>query len=142
MHLIPIVLSVATGLRKSVTIFGDDYPTPDGTCVRDYVHIADLAQAHLLALVALDRGSAVYNLGNGKGFSVQQVIATAREITGHPIPTNIGPRRPGDPATLVASSEKIRRELGWRPRYSSLHAIINSAWQWHRNHPSGYGDAS
>jgi UDP-glucose 4-epimerase len=142
MHLIPIVLSVAMGQRESVTIFGDDYPTPDGTCVRDYVHIADLAQAHLLALDSLDRGSAVYNLGNGEGFSVKQVIETAREITRHPIPTKIGKRRPGDPATLVASSEKIRRELGWRPRYSSLHDIIDSAWQWHRNHPTGYDDAS
>jgi UDP-glucose 4-epimerase len=140
MHLIPLVLSVALGQRDSVTIFGDDYRTPDGTCVRDYIHVVDLAQAHILALEALDRGSTVYNLGNGKGFSVKQVIETARAITGHPIPAVIGPRRAGDPATLVASSEKIRRELGWRPRYPSLREIVDSAWQWHRANPSGYGE--
>jgi UDP-glucose 4-epimerase len=137
-HLIPLVLSVALGRRESVTIFGDDYPTPDGTCVRDYIHIVDLAQAHILALGALDRGSAVYNLGNGEGFSVKQVIETAREITGHAIPAVVGTRRAGDPATLVASSEKIRRELGWQPRYPSLADIIESAWQWHHSHPRGY----
>jgi UDP-glucose 4-epimerase len=140
MHLIPLVLSVALGQREAVTIFGDDYPTPDGSCVRDYIHIIDLAQAHILALEALDRGSVVYNLGNGEGFSVKQVIETAREITGHAIPASIGPRRPGDPATLVASSEKIRRELGWQPRYPSLRQIIASAWAWHRTHPRGYAD--
>jgi UDP-glucose 4-epimerase len=140
MHLVPLVLSVALGQRERVTIFGDDYPTPDGTCVRDYIHIVDLAQAHILALAALDHGSAVYNLGNGEGFSVKQVIETAREVTGHPIQATIGPRRPGDPATLVASSEKIRRELGWQPRFASLRDIIASAWQWHRTHPRGYGD--
>jgi UDP-glucose 4-epimerase len=139
-HLIPLVLGVALGQRDQVTIFGDDYPTPDGTCVRDYVHIVDLAQAHILALESLDRGSAVYNLGNGEGFSVKQVIETAREITGHPIPAVIGPRRAGDPATLVASSEKIRRELGWQPRFPSLREIVDSAWQWHRSHPKGYAD--
>jgi UDP-glucose 4-epimerase len=137
-HLIPLVLSVALGQREKVTIFGDDYPTPDGTCVRDYIHIVDLAQAHILALESLDRGSAVYNLGNGEGFSVKQVIETARNITGHAIPAVVGPRRDGDPATLVASSEKIRRELGWKPRYSSLREIVESAWQWHRSHPKGY----
>jgi UDP-glucose 4-epimerase len=140
MHLIPLVLSVALSQREQVTIFGDDYPTPDGTCVRDYIHVVDLAQAHILALAALDRGSAVYNLGNGEGFSVKQVIEAAREITGHPIPATIGPRRLGDPATLVASSEKIRRALGWAPRYPSLREIIASAWEWHRSHPQGYGD--
>jgi UDP-glucose 4-epimerase len=140
MHLIPIVLSVALGQRENVTVFGDDYPTPDGTCVRDYIHIVDLAQAHILALEALDRGSAVYNLGNGQGFSVKEVIETSRQITGHPIPAVMGPRRAGDPATLVASSEKIRRELGWAPRYPSLQEIIKSAWQWHRTHPRGYGE--
>jgi UDP-glucose 4-epimerase len=140
MHLIPIVLSVALGQRDNVTIFGDDYRTPDGTCVRDYIHIFDLAQAHILALEALDRGSAVYNLGNGQGFSVKQVIETARAVTGHPIPAVVGPPRAGDPATLVASSEKIRRELGWRPRYPSLREIVESAWQWHRANPRGYGD--
>jgi UDP-glucose 4-epimerase len=138
-HLIPLVLSVALGQRESVTIFGDDYPTPDGTCVRDYIHIVDLAQAHILAFETLDRGSAVYNLGNGAGFSVKQVIETAREITGHAIPAIVGPRRAGDPATLVASSDKIRRELGWKPRFPSLTDIIESAWQWHRSHPQGYG---
>ncbi len=140
MHLVPLVLSVALGQRDRVTIFGDDYPTPDGTCVRDYIHIVDLAQAHILALESLDQGSTVYNLGNGEGFSVKQVIETAREITGHAIPVSVGPRRPGDPATLVASSEKIRRQLGWQPRYPSLREIIASAWEWHRTHPRGYED--
>jgi UDP-glucose 4-epimerase len=140
MHLIPLVLSVALGQREQVTIFGSDYPTPDGTCVRDYVHVVDLAQAHILALSALDRGSSIYNLGNGQGFSVKQVIETARDITGHAIPCTIGPRRAGDPATLVASSDKICRELGWQPRYRSLHEIIETAWQWHKSHPNGYGD--
>lgn len=139
-HLIPIVLEVAQGKRDKVIIFGDDYPTPDGSCVRDYVHIVDLAQAHMLALYALDQGSRVYNLGNGKGFSVKEVIETAREITGHPIPAEIGARRPGDPATLVASSEKIRRELGWQPKYPHLRDIIASAWHWHETHPNGYQD--
>ncbi len=139
LHLIPIVLQVALGQRGDVTIFGDDYLTPDGTCVRDYIHVVDLAQAHVLALRALDEGSRVYNLGNGHGFSVREVIETARRITGHPIPAKVGPRRPGDPATLVASSEKIRRELGWEPRYPTLDAIIETAWQWHRGHPRGIG---
>jgi len=140
LHLIPLVLSVALGKRESVTIFGNDYPTPDGTCVRDYIHVIDLAQAHILALQALERGSCIYNLGNGQGFSVKEVIETARRITGHPIPAVVGPRRPGDPAILVASSEKIRRELGWQPRYPHLHEIIESAWRWHKAHPDGYGD--
>jgi UDP-glucose 4-epimerase len=108
--------------------------------VRDYIHVADLARAHILALEALDRGSVVYNLGNGEGFSVKQVIEMAREITGHSIPAAIGPRRPGDPATLVASSEKIRSELGWRPRYPALREIVASAWEWQRVHPQGYDD--
>jgi UDP-glucose 4-epimerase len=138
-HLIPLVLQVALGQREHITVFGDDYPTTDGTCVRDYIHIIDLAQAHILAMQALDDlGSRHYNLGNGTGFSVLQVIETARAITGHPIPHQVGPRRPGDPATLVASSERIRRELGWQPRYPSLEAIIESAWEWHRTHPQGY----
>ena len=140
LHLIPLVLSVALGKRESVTIFGNDYPTPDGTCVRDYIHVIDLAQAHILALQALERGSCIYNLGNGQGFSVKEVIETARRITGHAIPAVVGPRRPGDPAILVASSEKIRRELGWQPRYPHLHEIIESAWRWHKSHPDGYGD--
>jgi UDP-glucose 4-epimerase len=139
-HLIPLVLGVALGKRDSVTVFGDDYPTPDGTCVRDYIHVIDLAQAHILALRALDRGSCTYNLGNGQGFSVKQVIETARRITGHPIPVRIGARRPGDPAVLIASSDKIRRELGWQPRYPRLYDIVESAWRWHRAYPDGYGD--
>jgi UDP-glucose 4-epimerase len=138
LHLIPIVLQVALGKRDKVMIFGDDYPTRDGTCVRDYIHIIDLAQAHILALRALDQGSRVYNLGNGQGFTVKEVIETAREITGHPIPAEVGPRRPGDPATLIASSNKIRRELGWEPQYPHLRDIIESAWKWHQAHPQGY----
>jgi UDP-glucose 4-epimerase len=141
-HLIPLVLQVPLGQREHITVFGDDYPTPDGTCVRDYIHIVDLAQAHILAMQALDDlGARHYNLGNGTGFSVLQVIETARAITGHPIPHTIGPRRPGDPATLVASSERIRRELHWQPRYPSLEDIIGSAWEWHRAHPHGYEKA-
>jgi UDP-glucose 4-epimerase len=139
-HLIPIVLSVAMGKRDKVIIFGDDYPTRDGTCVRDYIHVIDLAQAHILALRALDRGSRVYNLGNGQGFTVREVIETAREVTGHPIPAEIGPRRAGDPAVLIASSDKIQRELGWKPQYSKLGDIIQSAWQWLQGHPNGYAD--
>ncbi len=137
-HLIPLVLQVALGQRAHVTLFGTDYPTPDGTCVRDYIHVIDLAQAHILALEALDQGSRTYNLGNGRGFSVLEVIETARAITGHPIPVLAGARRPGDPAVLIASSDKIRRELGWEPRYPDLRAIIESAWRWHVQHPNGY----
>jgi UDP-glucose 4-epimerase len=137
-HLIPLVLRVALGRSDQITIFGDDYPTRDGTCVRDYIHVSDLATAHILALCALERGSQVYNLGNGQGFTVKEVLQAAREVTGHPIPAVVGPRRPGDPAVLVASSERIRRELGWRPRFPDLHAIVASAWEWHRRHPDGY----
>jgi UDP-glucose 4-epimerase len=140
LHLIPIVLGVAQGKRDRVTIFGDDYPTRDGTCVRDYIHVSDLAQAHILALRALDQGSRAYNLGNGQGFTVKEVIEAAREITQHPIPAEIGSRRPGDPAILIASSDKIRRELGWKPQYPALHEIIESAWKWHQAHPGGYED--
>ena len=139
-HLIPIVLEVARGKREKVIIFGDDYPTLDGTCVRDYIHIIDLAQAHILALRALDKGSRTYNLGNGQGFSIKEVIETTREVTGQPIPAEVGPRRPGDPATLIAGSEKIRRELGWQPQYPNLRDIIESAWKWHQAHPNGYED--
>lgn len=138
MHLIPIVLGVAMGKREHIKIFGDDYPTRDGTCVRDYVHVLDLAQAHILALRALDQGSRVYNLGNGQGFTVKEVVETAREITGHPIPAQVVARRPGDPAVLIASSDKIRQELGWQPQYSNLRDIIGSAWRWHQSHPDGY----
>ncbi|MCR4407304.1 MAG: UDP-glucose 4-epimerase GalE [Anaerolineae bacterium] len=138
LHLIPRVLMVALGQLENIVVFGDDYPTRDGTCVRDYIHVVDLAQAHILALRALDQGSRTYNLGNGQGFTVKEVIETAREVTGHPIPAVVGPRRPGDPATLIASSEKIRRELGWEPRYPELRTIVETAWNWHRTHPHGY----
>lgn len=140
LHLIPLVLGVAQGKRPHVTIFGSDYPTLDGTCVRDYVHVIDLAQAHIQALRALDDGSRTYNLGNGQGFSVQEVIETARRITGRPIPAVAGARRAGDPAVLIASSDRIRRDLGWQPRYPHLHDIIETAWRWHAAHPDGYGD--
>jgi UDP-glucose 4-epimerase len=140
-HLIPLVLRVPLGRLPAVKIFGDDYPTPDGTAIRDYIHIADLISAHLLALTALaDKPRLVYNLGNGAGYSVKQVIDVAREVTGHPIPSEVTPRRPGDAARLVASSEKIRRELGWTPRMPALHEIIGSAWEWHRSRPRGYDD--
>lgn len=137
-HLIPRVLQVALGQRDKIGIYGDDYPTRDGTCVRDYIHITDLAQAHILALRALDEGSRTYNLGNGQGYTVKEVIDTCRQVTDHPIPAEVGPRRPGDPATLVAGSAKIQRELGWEPRYPDLRTIIEHAWQWHRTHPNGY----
>ena len=123
-----------------MTIFGDDYPTSDGTCVRDYIHVADLADAHILTLQALDSGSRIYNLGNGRGFSVRQVIDAALRVTGRSIPFQVGPRRPGDSAVVVASSDKIRRELGWEANTSDLDQIVDSAWQWHRRHPAGYGD--
>lgn len=137
-HLIPRVLQVALDQRDSITIFGDDYPTRDGTCVRDYIHVTDLAQAHILALKALDRGSRTYNLGNGQGFTVKEVIETARKVAGHPIPAVAGPRRRGDPAVLIASSEKIKRELGWQPQFPDLRTIIETAWKWHSTHPNGY----
>jgi UDP-glucose 4-epimerase len=138
LHLIPLVLQVALGKREKVSIFGDDYPTRDGTCVRDYIHVIDLAQAHILALGALDRGSRFYNLGNGEGFTVKEVIDTAREITGRAIRADVGPRRAGDPAVLVAASDKIRRELSWVPRFPHVREIIESAWRWHRANPDGY----
>ena len=140
LHLIPIVLSVAQGKRDNVVIFGDDYPTRDGTCVRDYIHVLDLAQAHILALEALDHGSRTYNLGNGQGFTIQEVLETARSVTGHPIPAVVGPRRAGDPAELIASSDTIRRQLGWQPQHPELRQIIQTAWDWHTTHPSGYED--
>jgi UDP-glucose 4-epimerase len=138
-HLIPIVLQVPLGTRDVLTIFGGDYPTRDGTCVRDYVHVLDLAQAHILALGQCDRGSGAFNLGNGRGFSNMEVLEAARRVTSHPIPVEVGPRRPGDPAELVASSEKARALLGWQPQYTSLDDIVASAWEWHRSHPNGYG---
>jgi UDP-glucose 4-epimerase len=138
-HLIPRVLEVALGRAPHVNIFGTDYPTPDGTCVRDYIHVGDLARAHLLALAALDTSSPlIYNLGNGQGFSVREVVEVARKVTGRTIPVIESPRRAGDPAVLIASSEKIRRELGWQPRFPDLKSIVESAWQWHRAHPDGY----
>jgi UDP-glucose 4-epimerase len=138
-----LTLQVALGQRESISIFGTDYPTPDGTCVRDYIHVSDLASAHLLVLDELKRrDKLIYNLGNGRGFSVREVIETVRRVTGHPIPVKEAARRPGDPAILVASSEKIRKELNWTPRYSDLEAIVRSAWDWRRAHPHGYGEQS
>jgi UDP-glucose 4-epimerase len=138
LHLIPLVLQVALGKRGKVTIFGEDYPTRDGTCVRDYIHVIDLAQAHILALGALDHGSRFYNLGNGEGFTVNEVIDTAREVTGRAIRADVGPRRAGDPAVLVAASDKIRKELGWVPQFPHVREIIESAWRWHKANPDGY----
>ncbi len=143
-HLIPIVLQAALGIRPHIEIFGTDYSTPDGTCVRDYIHVNDLAQAHILALEALAKGvsSTIYNLGNGQGYSNRQVIETAKMVTGLPIPVKEGPRRPGDPAELVASSKRIREELGWQPQFAQLEKIIETAWRWHKEHPKGYGQVS
>ena len=139
-HLIPVILQAALGVRDHIGIYGDDYPTRDGTCIRDYIHITDLADAHIRALEYLKNGgkSTHYNLGNGNGFSVKEVIQTARRVTGRAIPARVEGRRPGDPATLVASSEKIKRELGWDPQYDSLEEIVASAWKWHSAHPHGY----
>ena len=139
-HLIPLILQVPLGQRAKISIFGGDYPTPDGTCIRDYIHVCDLAAAHILAYDYLDRGgkSDVFNLGNGIGFSVKEVIDVARQVTGHPIPAEICPRRAGDPARLVASSEKAQRLLGWKPQYAALETIVKTAWDWHRTHPKGY----
>lgn len=138
-HLIPLVLRVPLGERESANIYGTDYPTPDGSCIRDYIHISDLVSAHLLALDGLrERDSLVYNLGSGNGYSVREVIETARRVTGHPIPAIEMPRREGDSARLVASSEKIKRELGWKPEHDNLEEIISSAWNWHKSHPKGY----
>jgi UDP-glucose 4-epimerase len=139
-HLIPIVLQVAQGKREKIMIFGDDYPTEDGTCIRDYIHVNDLVDAHLLAIekLANDGESAIYNLGNGLGFSVKEVIDTARRVTARPIPAEVAPRRPGDPAHLVASSKKAIKELGWKPKYTGLDTIIQTAWDWFQVHPNGY----
>ncbi len=135
-HLIPIILQVATGQRPYLEIFGNDYPTRDGTCVRDYVHVSDLARAHVLALRLLSEKSAIFNLGCGGGYTVLEVVEAARKVTGHAIPVRMAPRRPGDPAVLVASSEKIQKELGWEPRQQDLQSIIESAWNWTREHSS------
>ena len=139
-HLIPIILQVALGKREKIMIFGDDYNTEDGSCIRDYVHVTDLASAHLLALKRLKDGgeSTIYNLGNGKGFSVKEVVEVARKVTGKEIKAEVAERRAGDPAILVASSEKARKELGWKPEYDSLKTIIETAWNWHKNHLNGY----
>lgn len=139
-HLIPIVLQVANKKRQSVNIFGNDYQTPDGTCIRDYIHVSDLAVAHYLALEYLNKGgkSDIFNLGNGVGFSVKEVIDASREVTGDKIPAIVSKRREGDPKTLIASSDKARNILGWQPKYTDLKEIIQTAWMWHKNHPEGY----
>lgn len=141
-HLIPLILQVPNGKREFISIFGDDYDTKDGTCIRDYIHVTDLAQAHILAMDYLMKGgeSNIFNLGNGVGFTVKEVIDTAREVTGHPIPAKTTPRRAGDPAQLIASSEKARTVLGWHPEHADLREIIETAWNWHKNHPNGFAD--
>jgi UDP-glucose 4-epimerase len=140
-HLIPIILQVALGKREKIMVYGDDYKTNDGTCIRDYIHVMDLADAHILALEKLrrDNTSGTYNLGNGEGFSVNEVIETARTVTDHPIPAEVAPRRAGDPAVLIASSEKAIKELGWKPQHAALSDIIGSAWKWHTLNPNGFG---
>jgi UDP-glucose 4-epimerase len=138
-HLIPLVLQVALGQRPEIAIFGDDYPTPDGTCVRDYVHVVDMARAHIEALRRADeRPGRAYNLGIGRGFSVKEIVEAARRVTGHPIPATVRPRRPGDPPVLLADASRARSELGWEPRWTDPVEIVRSAWQWHRAHPEGY----
>ena len=141
-HLIPLILQVPLGKRDHITIFGDDYPTPDGTCLRDYIHVIDLADAHILALKYLRSGGAsnVFNLGNGQGFSVKEMIIAAQKVTGQKIKTEVGTRRAGDPAQLIAFSNKAKRILGWTPRFADVEKIIATAWTWHKNHPNGYGD--
>lgn len=140
-HLIPLVIQAALGQKPHIEVFGTDYPTPDGTCIRDYIHVDDLAEAHLLALEKLEAGKGLhYNLGIGRGYSVREVIRTVEEVTGRRVPVKEGPRRAGDPPALVASSEKIQRELGWRPRYTELRGIVETAWNWHRAHPRGFKD--
>ena len=139
-HLIPLILQVPLGQREAISIYGDDYPTADGTCIRDYIHVTDLAQAHILAVEYLMKGndSSIFNLGNGIGFTVKEVIDTARKVTGHPIPATVTPRRAGDPAQLIASSEKAKTVLGWNPQHADLEEIISSAWKWHSTHPHGF----
>ena len=136
-HLIPILLQVAQGKREKAMLFGDDYETPDGTCIRDYIHILDLAQAHEKALYAPQSGH--YNLGTGSGYSVKQILEAARKVTGHPIPADVVPRRPGDPPRLIACSDRARKELGWQPKYEDPEVIIQSVWNWLKDHPDGYG---
>ena len=139
-HIIPLLLQAAQGTRPDISIFGSDYDTPDGTCVRDYVHVNDLAAAHLAVLPLLEERSLRYNLGNGAGYSVKQVIESVERISGRRVPHSFGPRRPGDPAALVASSEALRRETGWQPRFAALDDIVRTAWAWHEGHPRGYAD--
>lgn len=141
-HLIPLILQVPLGKREEVSIYGNDYDTQDGTCIRDYIHVMDLAQAHILAVEYLKKGneSDIFNLGNGTGFSVKEVIETAREVTKHPIPAKEIPRRAGDPARLIASSQKAQKVLGWKPQYADLKTIISTAWNWHKSHPNGYDE--
>ena len=141
-HLIPLILQVPNGKREFISIFGDDYDTKDGTCIRDYIYLTDLSQARILAMDYLMKGgeSNIFNLGNGVGFTVKEVIDTAREVTGHPIPAKTTPRRAGDPAQLIASSEKARTVLGWHPEHADLREIIETAWNWHKNHPNGFAD--
>lgn len=139
-HLIPLILQVPLNQRKYISVFGNDYDTKDGTCVRDYIHVTDLAQAHILALEYLSNGneSNVFNLGNGVGFTVNEIIETARNVTGHSIPAKMESRRAGDPSQLIASSEKVKTVLGWKPEFTDINSIIETAWNWHRNHPDGY----
>jgi UDP-glucose 4-epimerase len=141
-HLIPLILQVPLGQRDKIYMFGDNYPTEDGTCIRDYIHVMDLASAHYLALDYLrkDNASEIFNLGNGNGYSVKEVIEAARQVTNHPIPEEVKERRAGDPAVLIASSEKAQRILGWKPQFDSLEKIVGDAWEWHRKHPNGYLD--
>ena len=142
-HLIPLILQVPNGKRETISIYGTDYNTPDGTCIRDYIHVTDLAQAHILAMKYLREGndSNIFNLGNGVGFTVKEVVETARKVTGHPIPAKEEPRRAGDPSTLIASSDKAKEILGWKPQFDDLETIISTAWNWHSNHPHGYENA-
>lgn len=140
-HLIPLVLQAILGLRPHIEIFGTDYPTPDGTCIRDYIHVDDLAEAHRLALEKVEPGKGLFfNVGTGRGYSVRELIRITEEVTGKKVPVKEGPRRAGDPPALVASAGKIQRELGWQPHYAELRPIIETAWNWHRKHPRGYGD--
>ena len=140
-HLIPVLLLTALGRRDKVTVFGTDYPTPDGTCIRDYVHVEDLCAAHIVAMKALRPGDTrFYNLGIGRGYSVKEVIESAKRVTGIDFPVEYGPRRPGDPAILFANADKIRRELGWSARYTEIDPIVATAWKWFKNHPNGYGE--
>ena len=141
-HLIPLAIGAALGTRPPLTVFGTDYPTPDGTCIRDYVHVTDLADAHLRVLARLEHGSCRYNLGSGTGYSVREVIEAVERVGGRPVPHHFGERRAGDPAVLVASSKRLRDDTGWSPRLGALDEIVRTAWAWHSSHPHGYGDRS